>query len=458
MAQCPLCGSQSLVTQGNVVICESCGAQFSGADAAALMGGGAAYGQQAQQYGAPQGQYGAQQGYGMPQGQQYDVQRGMPPQQGMPPQGMPQQGYGMPQQGYGQNQQYGAMPPQGMPPQGMPQQGYGAPQQGYGAPQQGYGMPQQGMPQQQAYGNQQYGQQGYGMPQQDAYDQNLGNLQGLAAGIGQAFGLDPRQGTQQLNQQYAQQGMYGGTSMGTVGAQHGLYGMNQAAGTMNVGYGMENVATINNRVCMQARRLIDDYRRIDHPTKARQQALGRQMAEQLSLLEQASTMAPDNPMINIIILENADRLMDMATRTQYYEKNSEGKWQSHSFGLRESDIRGSATVDSYEKMAKYYRNNLVSQWLQFNPQAEQQRAALEQQKAGLNAQLDELKAEKKGKGFFNFAEKGEVKSRMKPLQNQVAEINKQISAIEHQADRWIEEQLNACAMQTGIQRLNSSFR
>ncbi|KAF1838213.1 Annexin [Decorospora gaudefroyi] len=119
---------------------------------------------QNQQYGAPQGGYPPQQGYGQqpPQGQY-----GAPPpnQYGGPPQGQygappPQQGYGAPPPGqYGQQPpqgqygapppgQYGAPPPQGQygapPPQGQ----YGAPpQQGqYGAPppQGQYGAPQQG--------------------------------------------------------------------------------------------------------------------------------------------------------------------------------------------------------------------------------------------------------------------------------------------------------------------------
>ena len=66
---------------------------------------------------------------------------------------------------------------------------------------------------------------------------------------------------------------------------------------------------------------------------------------------------------------------------------------------------------------------------------------LQAQAAKIQEELDALKDEKKSKGFFNFAEKGEVKERMKPFKEELAQVNKQIGQVNGRVDDYIKERL-----------------
>ena len=102
-------------------------------------------------------------------------------------------------------------------------------------------------------------------------------------------------------------------------------------------------------------------------------------------------------------------------RRNYKVRNPDGTVSSKKFGYR--IVRGGATfyIPAIERIDQ-----------------------LQQQAAGIRAQLDVLEQERKSKGFFNFAEKREVKDRMAPYEEELSQINSQIRSIERERENAIE--------------------
>ena len=187
--------------------------------------------------------------------------------------------------------------------------------------------------------------------------------------------------------------------------------------------------------------LMDDYKALEHPLKERQGMLAARVREVLAILHRAALIDPNNHLQNLLIYKNCDKIVDKTTGTDYWEKNSEGEWKRRPFGLHDSDLKIPSQTESWEKLARREQDLVEVVWLDANPDLVQRRSELQGVADGLEAQIAELKDEKRSHGFFDFSGKREVKDRMKPIQDELAGINSQIRDIDRQMEGWVEENL-----------------
>ncbi|MBP3894036.1 MAG: hypothetical protein J6D34_08355 [Atopobiaceae bacterium] len=202
--------------------------------------------------------------------------------------------------------------------------------------------------------------------------------------------------------------------------------------------GLQGAQAANNYICQGWRLLLDDYKRLEHPTKQQQDDLGRWAREVLVLLENAARLDPENHLQALLILGNCKTIADQAHQTEYYDKDSEGKWHRHSFAL---DVKTPGQAASWEDLIRFHKGFLRERYLNNHPDEVDERAALVAQRETLEAQLAELKDEKRSKGFFNFAEKREVKDRMKPYKEELSQVNRQISELDGKVEAYIKQRV-----------------
>lgn len=212
--------------------------------------------------------------------------------------------------------------------------------------------------------------------------------------------------------------------------------------------GLQGAQAVNNYACQGWQLLLDEYKRLDHPSKARQDELGARAREILLLLDNAARLEPENHVQDLLIFENCEEIVSAAHWTDYYDKDSEGKWRRHSFGL---DVKLPGQSNSWDELIKFHRSFVEQRYLEGHPDEQAERDALVAQREEIEGRLAELKSEKRGKGLFNFAEKREVKDRMKPVQQELSQVNKQISDLDDNVDAYVEKRLKE--LESGYIRL-----
>ena len=202
--------------------------------------------------------------------------------------------------------------------------------------------------------------------------------------------------------------------------------------------GLQGAQAVNNYACQGWRLLLDGYKRIEHPSKQQQDELGKRAREVLVLLDNAARIDPENHLQNLLILDNCKAIASQAHQTDYFDKDSEGKWHRHSFAL---DVKMPGQSASWDELIKFHKSFLQERYRNNHPEEVNERAALVAQRETLETQLAELKDEKRSKGFFNFSEKREVKDRMKPFQQELALVNRQITALDNKVETYIKERV-----------------
>ena len=201
---------------------------------------------------------------------------------------------------------------------------------------------------------------------------------------------------------------------------------------------------INNYICLGWQLLLREYQALEHPTKEQQRELADRATECLLILDNSTWSEPDDHVLSLLVYRNCDEIIDSVKNTRYYEQDAEGKWSSHSLPY---DVKFTlpGQSESWEDKAAYHRGFLEKEYVSLYPEQWAQRGNLQRQAEDLQADLGDLKDEKRSKGFFNFAEKREVKDRMKPFKEELAQVRSQIRAIDDQVDAFVEDKLKALA-------------
>ena len=203
----------------------------------------------------------------------------------------------------------------------------------------------------------------------------------------------------------------------------------------------------NNAVCQIMGELSDEYRKIQYPAQADLQMVADVAGSCLGALDHAAHLEPDAHARNILLLGNCKEIMDWMQRQSYYvERDGERKHEHFTtFGdikMPYDDGTSGSQADwrkvEWGKRAEGDREFLRSEYRDMHPDILQRLGELEAQISVAESELDDLKAEKKGKGFFNFSEKKEVKGRMEPVKERLAELRGQVSEIDKMMDNYID--------------------
>ena len=217
----------------------------------------------------------------------------------------------------------------------------------------------------------------------------------------------------------------------------------QAAGFEPQGAAAANgdAREINNHICRGFQLLAEEYERLEHPAKERHEEFLARARECVMVLDGAVQLDPSNHEANLLIINNCKEIEDAVQRAHYYDQDEEGKWRSHTDAFCKVEIPGQK--DSWDDKATFHRNFLEQQFVDLHTLDWQRRLELQGQVETLRAELDELKDEKRSKGFFNFSEKREVKERMKPVKDEIEGLNRQIRDIDRMVDAFVEDKLEA---------------
>ena len=208
--------------------------------------------------------------------------------------------------------------------------------------------------------------------------------------------------------------------------------------SVGVNVGMAGARSVNNYVCRGWQLLIDEYKKLENPDKARLEKLADRAKECLLLLDNAAMLEPDDHAQNLLIYDNCLELIESVKDQYYYEADSEGKMRRRSYPHPFDKFEVAGQRESWSEKREYHEQFLINDWNAVNYDLIERIDQLQQQAAGIRAQLDVLEQERKSKGFFNFAEKREVKDRMAPYEEELSQINSQIRSIERERENAIE--------------------
>ncbi|MBQ6395133.1 MAG: hypothetical protein IJH87_02160 [Atopobiaceae bacterium] len=216
--------------------------------------------------------------------------------------------------------------------------------------------------------------------------------------------------------------------------------VDSAAGFDSVGInvGMAGARSVNNYVCRGWQMLVDEYKKLENPDKARLEKLAARAKECLMLLDNAAMLDPNDHAQNLLIYDNCLEIIESVKDQHYYEKDDEGKMRRRSYPSPFDRFEIPGQRESWSDKRKFHEEFLVNDWNAVNYDLIERIEQLEQQAQGLRAQLDVLEQERKSKGFFNFSEKREVKDRMAPYEEELSQINSQIRSIERERENAIE--------------------
>lgn len=202
----------------------------------------------------------------------------------------------------------------------------------------------------------------------------------------------------------------------------------------------QDVRGVNNYVCQTWQLAIEDYKKLEHPTTEQLDQLVERAKESLMVLDNAAMEEPDKYVQNTLIYNNCIAICNSVEKLNCYEQK-DGEWKRVSFPVRSSDLKISGQKDSWEDKRSIHEVKIEQEYLGVHENEVAQMEELKALAAKIQAELDELKAEKKSKGFFNFAEKGEVKERMKPVKEELANVNAQIRSLENKVDDYVKERI-----------------
>ncbi len=201
---------------------------------------------------------------------------------------------------------------------------------------------------------------------------------------------------------------------------------------------------VNNYVCQAWQLIIEEYNSDEHPNKEQHDHLTARAKECLMLLNSAALIEPANNVQNLVIFENCMEIEESVREAKFWEQAEDGSWKSKTIGAFDK-VEIAGQDESWEKKRDTYRNAIAQIYVAAHPDDAARKTELKEQAEGIQAQLDELKDEKRSKGFFNFKEKGEVKERMKPVKEELAAINREIYEIDRAAQNFVDQQLKDAA-------------
>lgn len=190
---------------------------------------------------------------------------------------------------------------------------------------------------------------------------------------------------------------------------------------------------VNNYACQAWQLLLKEYAKLEHPGKAQIEALAGRALECLQLLDNAAMLEPDNHPQAALIYRNCVEIVRSARDCDYYDKRDDGsytKWGGMPGSIK---LTLPGQGQSWEEKERVHRAPLEAEYVAAHPEDAQYRDALQGQRAQLEAELADLKAEKKEHGFFDFSGKREVKDRMKPIQEKIGEVDTQLHALDKKA-------------------------
>ena len=211
-----------------------------------------------------------------------------------------------------------------------------------------------------------------------------------------------------------------------------------------------SAAQVNNMVCQTFQRLMSEYKGLDHPGEQRQQKLVKDAKECLVALDNAAMADPDNHLQDLLIYLNCDEIVDAVCGTTYWSRDAEGSWTQNHFSVRARDLEIPGQKDSWEKKATYHRDFVETAWLDMHETEMAQRRSLVEQANQAQAEIDDLKQQKKGLGFVaNIpligglvnSDAKDLNERMKPYKEQLSSINSQISEIDAMKKAFVEDEL-----------------
>ena len=205
-------------------------------------------------------------------------------------------------------------------------------------------------------------------------------------------------------------------------------------------------AEINNIVCDSWKKAVSEYKAIEHPTQEQHQVMVDRAKECLGALDAAALSQPDAVVQAAVIYTNCKEICSSARGLKYHVQNEKGEWDKKGLGAFDKmELPGqSASWDAkYQEQHDY----LVADYLRQNPELLERRTQLSAQEAQLEEQLGELKDEKRGKGFFNFDAKREVKERMEPVKQELGQVRSQLREIENASDKHVRQLIEAMRSQ-----------
>lgn len=230
---------------------------------------------------------------------------------------------------------------------------------------------------------------------------------------------------------------------GAPAAASGQLTLNSAAdfNPEAINTGALGAAAVNNYACQAFQLLMSDFKKLQHPSEKALDDLVAKTRECLMLLDGAGRLDPNDHVLDLLIFKNADEIVDCVDSLKYYERDKDGKFQSHfKLGLS-SALKIPGQRDSWDDMAKPHLEAIRQAWLETHPAEAQAREDLYQQTLPLEAELAALRDEKSNHGFFDFSGKREVKDRMKPYQEQLNNLNTQIRKYDRMAEDYADDLL-----------------
>ncbi|MBQ9067828.1 MAG: hypothetical protein IJ131_02045 [Eggerthellaceae bacterium] len=207
---------------------------------------------------------------------------------------------------------------------------------------------------------------------------------------------------------------------------------------------IQDVRSLNNAIATGWQSIVDGYKKLEHPTKADLDKVVDQAKQCLVAFDNAAMIEPDKYVQNTLMYENCIEIASSAERLDCYEL-VEGEWKRMPFPVRSSDLKIPGQKDSWDSKRDAHAVHIREEYTGSHPEEVAQRQELCAQEASIQAELDELKDEKKSKGFFNFSEKREVKERMAPVKERLADVQKQIRALDRNIEAYVEERLDELA-------------
>ena len=154
--------------------------------------------------------------------------------------------------------------------------------------------------------------------------------------------------------------------------------------------------------------------------------------EVVAALDTLAMAQPDAHLEDILIYENCDEITDWVNGTRHYVQNPENdRWETKFMPLN------ARLDDNWDSKANYHKDFLREEYYGMNPEVSAQISELEAHAAELSADLGDLKDEKRSHGFFDFSGKKEVKERMKPVKDELANVNGQINGLKRGAEDYI---------------------
>ncbi len=210
------------------------------------------------------------------------------------------------------------------------------------------------------------------------------------------------------------------------------------------GNAKDDARTLNNYIAQGWQMVIDEYRKLEHPTREDLDKVVVRAKECLVALDNAAKIEPDKYVQNALIYTNCLEVVDSVRDLSCYEQK-DGEWKRVLLPLGSSALDIPGQGESWKSKRDAHAASIEEEYLQMHPEEVSLRQDLEAQEAKISAQLDELKDEKRSKGFFNFSEKREVKERMAPVKEQLGQVQKQLRVLDGSVDAYVNERLGDLA-------------